>query len=209
MPARRVLLACLMLLCVAMGALAQAKPDALKLFREGRYEEARVVCMAELEANPANIESYVVLGWSLLSLGRYADAELYATRAYERVRRDPRIIEVMGEAAYFQGKNEQALAHFQSYINLLPDGSRMGLVYFFMGEIYLRKERWSHADIAFRTAVQYEGSNARWWARLGYAREKNGEWLYATEAYEQALKLDPALLDAKQGRDRVLARARN
>lgn len=209
MPARRVVFVSLMLLGAVISALAQAKPDALKLYREGKYEEARVVCMAELEANPNNIESYVVLGWSLLSLGRYADAELYAVRAFERVRRDPRIIEVMGEAAFFQGKNDQALAHFQSYINLLPDGSRMGLVYYFMGEIYLRKERWSHADIAFRTAVQYEGSNARWWARLGYAREKNGEWTYATEAYEQALKFDPALLDAKQGRDRVLARARN
>lgn len=203
-------LVALVALClVARAAFAQPRPDALRLYREGRFEEARAVCMAELEENPDNIESYVVLTWSLVALGRYADAELYATRAYERVRRDPRIVEILGEAAYYQGKNEEALAHFQSYINLLPDGSRMGVVYYFMGEIYIRKERWGHADIALRTALQYEPRNARWWTRMGYARERGAEHVHALAAYEEALRIDPSFADARQGRERMLSRLRN
>ncbi|TFG81913.1 MAG: tetratricopeptide repeat protein, partial [Spirochaetales bacterium] len=98
-------------LSAVLGAGAQVKPDALILYRNGEYERARTACMTELEADSGNMEAYVVLTWSLVALGRYADAELYATRAYERIRKDPRIVETLGEAAYHQGKNDQALAH--------------------------------------------------------------------------------------------------
>lgn len=186
----------------------QTRPDALQKYREGRYDEARQICLAELEENPENMESYVVLGWSLIAMGRYADAELYANRAYTSVRRDPRIVEILGEAAFYQGKNQDAIRHFTNYINQLPDGSRIGAVYFFLGEIYLKQDKLNHADIAMRTALQYEPNNARWWARLGFIRERLSDWTFALEAYEAALRISPALNDALLGRDRVHAKLR-
>lgn len=185
-----------------------SKPDALKLYREGRYEEARVQCLTEISQDPANIEAYVVLGWSLVGLGRYADAEVYARKAYDEVRKDPRVMETLGEASYFLGKNDQALRWFQSYITALPEGSRLASSYQYMGEIYIRISRWSHADIALRTALQFQPSNARWWARLGYAREMGGDLRYALEAYDAALKINPGLTDARLGRERVSKRLR-
>lgn len=179
------------------------KPDALKLYREGRYEESRVQCLQEIAQDPANIEAYVVLGWSLVALGRYADAEVYARKAYDEVRKDPRVMETLGEASYFLGKNDQALRWFQSYITALPEGTRVASSYQYMGEIYIRTSRWGHADIAFRTALQFEPSNARWWARLGYAREMGGDLRYSLEAYDAALKINPGLTDAQLGRERV------
>lgn len=179
------------------------KPDALKLYREGRYEESRVQCLQEISQDPANIEAYVVLGWSLVALGRYADAEVYARKAYDEVRKDPRVMETLGEASYFLGKNDQALRWFQSYITALPEGTRVASSYQYMGEIYIRTSRWGHADIAFRTALQFEPSNARWWTRLGYAREMGGDLRYSLEAYDAALKINPGLTDAQLGRERV------
>jgi len=198
----------LLLACAVSAVVAQPKPDALKAYREGRYEEARTICLAELEATPGNIESYVVLAWSLLSLGRYAEAERYATIAYATVRKDPRIVEALGEASYYLGKNAEALKYFQAYVNLLPDGSRIGSVYYLMGEVYLRLERLGHADIALRTALQYEPGNAAWWTRLGYVRERAADWTWSLQAYETALRLDPAQPDARLGRDRVTDRMR-
>lgn len=185
---------------------AQDRRDALQMYRERRFNDAVAVCLTEISEDPQNIESYVVLTWSLLALERYADAERYALKAYNEIRRDPRITETLGEAAYFQGKNNDALRYFQSYVNLLPDGSRIGTVYYFMGEIYLRQEKYNHADISIRTALQYEPRNARWWARLGYVRERAAEWTYAVAAYDQALASNPDLGDAKTGRERALAR---
>ncbi len=209
MPRKRSWALALALAASLGSAFAQAKPDALKLYRDGLYDEARAVCLQELSADPSNLESYVVLGWSLLALGRYADAELYARKAWDTIRRDPRIVQVLGEAAFHQGKNEEALAHFQNYVNFLPDGTRLGTVYFYMGEIYLRMERWAHADIAFRTALQYDPGNARWWTRLGYARERSRDWAFALQAYDEALKADPALADARLGRERAQAALRD
>ncbi len=203
-PVAVVLLA---MLCAA-PVLAQVKPDALKLYREGKYDEARAVCLAELSTNPNNLESYVVLVWSLLSLERWADAELYASKAYTTIRKDPRIVEALGEAAFYQGKNSEAIAHFRDYVNLLPDGSRIGTVYYLMGETYLRLVRPGHADIAIRTALQFEPGNAKWWTRLGYVRETASDWSYAIEAYDTALSIDPGLVDAIRGKDRVLSRVR-
>ncbi len=184
---------------------AQTKPDALGMYKQGRYDEARATCLAEIAADQTNIESYVVLVWSLLSLERYADAELYANRAYATIRKDPRIVEALGEASYYQGKNDDALAHFRDYINLLPDGSRIGTVYYLMGETYLRQVRYSHADISIRTALQYEPQNARWWTRLGYVRERASDWSWAMQAYDAALAINPGLTDAVLGKQRVTA----
>jgi tetratricopeptide (TPR) repeat protein len=208
-PALRAGLAVILIavLCTA-PAFAQVKPDALKLYKEGKHDEARAVCLSELSVNPGNIESYVVLVWSLLSLQRWADAELYASKAYNTIRKDPRIVEALGEAAFYQGKNAEAIAHFVDYINLLPDGSRIGTVYYLMGETYLRLVRPGHADIAMRTALQFEPRNAKWWTRLGYVRETASDWSYAIEAYDTALAIDPGLVDAIRGKDRVLSRTR-
>ncbi len=202
----RLLSACLVFAFAAQLAGAQARPDALKLYQAGRFEEARTACLAEISSDPTNIESYVVLVWSLLSLERYSDAELYATRAYTTVRRDPRIVETLGEAAYYLGKNDLALERFRDYVNLLPDGSRIGTVYYLTGETYLRQVKYEHADIAMRTALQYEPNNARWWTRLGYVRERASLWTYSLEAYNAALAINPGLVDAQSGKARVMAR---
>lgn len=205
------LLAAFLLLsgALAPGPRAQtARPDALKLYREGKFEDSRVVCLQEIAADPSNIEAYVVLGWSLVALERYADAEVYARKAYEEVRKDPRVMETLGESAYYLGKNTEAMRWFQSYITALPEGSRVASCYYYMGEIYIRTSRWGHADIAIRTALQYNSSNAKWWLRLAYARELGGEFRYSLEAYEAALRINPRLTDAQSGRERVLKRIR-
>lgn len=196
------------LLFVFTSQVYSQKPDALELYRSGAWEEARQVCLNEIAENPQNIESYVVLCWSLLALGRYADASLYGLKAYDNVRRDPRIVESLGEANYFMGKNEDALKYFQSYVNMLPDSTKLGQIYNYMGELYLRMERWNHADMAFMTALQYNPGNARWWSRMAYSREMAQDWAWALEAYDAALRLDSTLTDAKLGRERVIKRLR-
>ncbi len=62
-----------------------------------------------------------------------------------------------------------------------------------MGEIFIRLGQYNNADIAFSTALHFEGQNARWWARLGYARETGGDYANAQAAYENALKLNSGL----------------
>jgi tetratricopeptide (TPR) repeat protein len=192
---------------LAAPAAAQGSPDAQKLYLEGKYDEARRICLERILQAPDDIESYVVLSWSLLALERYADAENYALKGYA-VRRDPRLTETLGEAAYRLGRNEAALSNFQNYVSAVPEGGKVGVAYYFMGETYLRLARFAHADICFTSALQYSPGSAHWWTRLGWAREKAGDFAHALEAYNEALALDPRLEDAKAGKERVAARIR-
>lgn len=182
---------------------AQTRPDALQLYRQGRYEEAVEVTLQELEETPRNMNSYTVLGWSLLALGRYQDALDYGMRALEIARYDGRIVQIVAEAHYRLGNNLQALDYLEEYVAIAPTGDLIDQVYFFMGEVFMRLGEYNNADVAFSTAVYHNGDNARWWSRLGYARELARDFPYARDAYEQALALNSSLTEARRGLDRI------
>jgi tetratricopeptide (TPR) repeat protein len=184
-------------------AFAQTRPDALVEYRSGNYERAVSICLAEIAANPANLESHVVLCWTFIRLGRYRDAMTYARAGRNLSRYDARIIEILGEINYYEGQNSEALQYFQEYVNLAPEGQRIDMAYYFIGEIYIRLGRFRHADIALSTAVHWVPGNAAWWTRLAYARESAGDLSEAVTAYEKALSLDSQLADARRGLDRV------
>ena len=184
---------------------AARSPDALQEYRNGRYEEAAQISKAEIAVNPNNLESYVILCRSLVNLGRYEESQTYALAGRNISRYDPRIIGILGEVYYFQGRNNEALQYFQEYVNLAPQGGQINTVYYYVGEIYIRQGRYRRADIALSTAVYYMPRNADWWSRLAYARENAGEFRTAASAYEQALALNENLTDARKGLERVMA----
>ncbi len=182
---------------------AQDRPDALREYRNGNYDRAVSICTNEIAANPNNLESHVVICWSLIRLQKYPEAQRYGIAGRNISRYDPRIVEILGEAHYYQGQNAEALQLFQEYINLAPEGSRIDTVYYLMGEIYIRQGRFNHADIALSTAVYYLPGNAEWWTRLAYARENAGSFQAALSAYERALSLNSQSIDARYGLERV------
>jgi len=96
-----------------------------------------------------------------------------------------------------------ALQYLGEYTVLAPEGDRIGLVYYEMGEIFIRLGEYHRADIAFTTAVYHSSNRASWWSRLGYAREMAEDSKYALDAYNKALTLNPSLESAKRGRERV------
>ena len=193
----------LTLVCVCAGLGAQERPDALVLYRQGNYNRAAEVCLNELREMPRNMNSYVVLGWSLLHLGRNQEALSYGRRALEVSRYDHRIIHIVGEANYHLGNSLEALKYFEEYVAIAPTGDYIGEVYYLMGEVFIRMGEWNNADIAFSTAVHYNPNVAARWARLGYAREQAKDYRFSLEAYNKALQLNSNHSDALRGRQRV------
>jgi tetratricopeptide (TPR) repeat protein len=203
LPSRITALALLVFLLRMVAVYAQNRPvDALVEYKAGNYEQAVRICRDEIAANADNLESYVVLCWSLLSLNRYEEALGYARTGRALSRYDIRIAEILGEAYYFQGQNAEALQYFQEYASQAPDGPRIAKVSCFIGEIYIRLGKFRHADIAFSTAVHRMPGEAAWWVRLAYARENAGDLTEAVNAYERALSLDSQLTDARRGLER-------
>jgi tetratricopeptide (TPR) repeat protein len=201
----RIKILCFVSLLLCAEVFGQERPDALVLYRQGNYARAVEVCLDELKEMPRNMNSYVVLGWSLLRLGRSEDALSYGTRGLGVSRYDHRVIQIVGEANYNLGNNLEALKYFEEYVAIAPTGDLIGEVYYLMGEIFIRLGEWNNADIAFSTAVYYNPNVAARWARLGYAREQAKDYRYSLEAYNKALQLNSGLSDALRGRQRVQA----
>jgi len=194
----------LLLLFLSLNVYAQTRPpDALAEYRVSNFERAVQICRDEIAENPNNLESHVVICWSLIRLSRFDEALRYARAGRALNRFDPRVTEILGEISYYQGRNNEALQYFQEYANTAPEGQRIDMVYFFMGEIFIRQGRYRHADIALSTAVHWQPGNAAWWARLAYTRENAGDLSSAIEAYERALSLNSQLSDAQRGIERI------
>ncbi len=188
---------------------SQDRPDALEKYKQGKYKEAVSICLVELEDMPSNMDSYSVLCWSLVRLKRYEEALDYGKKGIAVSRHDIRIIEILGETYYYLGKNLEALKYFEEYSVLAPAGDRIDIVYFYMGEIFIRIGEYNHADIALSTAVYHSPNIARWWSRLGYAREMAKDYPYAEEAYEKALMLNPSYTEAERGKERIAKKLEN
>jgi len=198
----RIIAAVLLFISIS-GAFAQTGPDALLEYRQGNYERAVQICRNEISANANNLDSYVVICWSLLRLTRYDEALQFALTARNLNRYDVRVVEILGEIFYFQGRNNEALQYFQEYVSLAPEGQRIDQVYYFIGEIFIRMGKFRHADIALSTAVHWVPGNAEWWTRLAFSRENARDLTEAVTAYERALTLNPRSSDALRGLERV------
>ncbi len=156
-------------LLVAAFAGAQQK-DALEAYKAGKYTDAVAITQDELKQNSNNMDSYVVLCWSLQKLEKHQDALNFAQQALKLNAYDFRVIEIVGESSFYLGKNLDALKAFEQYVGLAPSGDRIEKAYYFMGEIYLQLGQYNRADIALTTAVYHSPQTAAWWSRLGYAR---------------------------------------
>lgn len=193
----------MLLALVATGVFAQDEADALQAYRDGRFQDAIEITLEEIEANPNNLESYVVLGWSLNALGRSQEAIDYGLRALQINQFESRVLQIVAEAHFDSGNTMDALQYLERYVQVAPTGQYIDWVYFAMGEIFIQLGEFHRADIALSTSVYHNSRSAPRWARLGYAREQLEEWESALTAYDRALQLDPGFADAVRGRQRV------
>ena len=177
---------------------------AYKLYNKGEYAQAIKLCKEIISKDEKNMDYYIVLCQALVENRQYREAEYWANLALEIDRYEHHIIESLAEARYFLGNNDSALSLFQRYISLVSNNaSRIGNAYYYMGEIYIRKAAYNHADIALTAAVKYEPLNEQWWVRLGYAREMAKSYKDSANAYENALKINPRQIDAQRGKERT------
>jgi tetratricopeptide (TPR) repeat protein len=171
---------------------------------ETYYREAVRLSTEEIARNAATADSYTALTWALQRQKRYADVITWGQRGLAAFADEQRIVEIMGEAYFYQDDYDSSLRFMQRYVNSRPQGERASTAYFFIGEIFRLNERFRHADIAYTTAVRLEPAVALWWYRLGSVREAVGDLAPAVEAYESALRINPNYREAASG----LARSR-
>jgi tetratricopeptide (TPR) repeat protein len=193
--------------------------NALQNYRRGRdfesqnraseasahYNEAVRICLDEVSRNAANRDTYTVITWTLQRQRKYTDVITWGERGLRIYTDEYRIIETMGEAFFYLGNYDRSLSYMQRYTNALPQGERVSVAFFFIGEIYRLGQKYQHADIAYTTALRFEPGIALWWYRLATVREQIGDRRPAIDAYQQSLRLNPNYSEARD----ALARLQN
>jgi tetratricopeptide (TPR) repeat protein len=201
----------------APGGAAAQPLTAMQNYRQGRdlealnrmaeanvyYNEAIRICLEEVSRSVATRDTYTVMAWTMQRQRRYADVISWGERGLRVFPNEFRIVEMMGEAFFYLENYEQSLSCMQRYANAMPQGERVAVAYFFIGEIFRLTERFRHADIAYTTALRLEPSLSLWWYRLGSVREAVGDRGPAVEAYQQALRLNPNYREARSALARL------
>jgi len=166
---------------------------------ELNYNETVRICNDEISRNAATGDTYTALTWTLQRQRKYQDVITWGERGLRLYADEYRIVQTMGEAYFYLDDYEQSIRFMQRYANAVPQGERISVAYFFIGEIYRLTRQFYHADIAYTTAVRHEPGSALWWYRLGSVREAVGDFLKAIEAYERAIRLNPNYREANDG----------
>jgi len=179
--------------------------------KEAEAAKAFVSSLAMVEkllpADAANPDLVSLQCWNLFRLGRHKDVAAIAQKALQTLK-DHRITETMAESLYFLERDEEALRNFAKYFELAPPhDDRMSSAYYYVGECYVRLKKYEHADIAFSTATSMEKGMYFWWYRLGSVKELLGQYKRAYGAYGTALELNSGFKPARDGRERVKAKA--
>jgi tetratricopeptide (TPR) repeat protein len=167
------------------------------------YNEAIRLCQDEVSRGVANRDTYTAITWALQRQQKYRDVITWGERGLGFYAEEYRILETMGEAYFYLDDYDRSLNCMQRYANALPQGERISVAYFFIGEIFRLRRQYRHADIAYTTAVRLEPNIALWWYRLASVRESTGDYRPAAEAYQRALRLNPSHSESIAGLARV------
>jgi tetratricopeptide (TPR) repeat protein len=199
---KRRIVAFLLAVATLAALAAQDKPDALKLYRNGRDLDSAGRTEDAKNAYTQAMDAYAIYGWSLVRLGKYKETTDVCLEAL-KISSDARIQETLGEGYFYLANYRESLKYMEKYIDAAPKGERISTAYFFVGEIYRMMKEPGHAEFAYTSAVYLEPSIALWWYRLGGTRESLGDKTGATAAYQRALKLRPDYKEATDGLSRV------
>jgi tetratricopeptide (TPR) repeat protein len=131
--------------------------------------------------------------------GKYADVIVWGERGLRLYGDAWAIVEIMGEAYFYLDNYSDSLRFMQRYADEAPQGDRVSVAYFFIGEIYRLQGKYRLADMAYTTAVRLTPQNQLWWYRLGTVREAAGDREPASAAYERAVALNPGNAQAAEG----------
>lgn len=168
------------------------------LFKAGKYREAIAKGQELIDADTANISSYSVMGWSYLNLGQWKQALNIAKKSEKISKNNPGIIQILGEAYYELKEYDNAKKYFSKYLDIAPNGTLRGWVYYYLGSMYAKESKWYKAEISYSTAVYLDNDKVQWWMELASIYGKLDKQAQAENVYKKVLALDSNNRTAKQ-----------
>jgi tetratricopeptide (TPR) repeat protein len=153
--------------------------------QQGKHAEAVAESREAIRLDPAYAAPRVVLGGSLLALGRVAEATAELERAV-KLRPNERLAREQLARAYTRGGNPAAaVEQYRALRELAPDDPEYS---YQLGRAYLRLSEW-----AMQRLREIDPGSARIYQALGHNYRVQGRADLALRAFERAAQADPKL----------------
>ena len=161
---------------------------------EGAFDAACELLRRALELDPLLVPALQALVTLELSREQLADARAYAERAVSIDPDDPDSLSLLGNVALSERHPEQALEAFTRARELGGDSLELR---FNMGIAHLFLAQAEDAGVLFQGIVEEQPGHQRAWDALGCARRLLKNYAGASEAFMQALHVDPQMNEAR------------
>ena len=158
---------------------------ALVLQQGGKHEQAIAECRTALTLDPAFAPSRIVLGSSLLALGRFGEAASALERAVKSAPKEP--LARLQLARAYEGAQDwpRAVVQYRALKELVPREPEYAYA---LGRAYMHLSEWSLRQIRDK-----DPRSARLQQALGHNYRAQGKPDQAIRAFEQAAARDPSL----------------
>jgi tetratricopeptide (TPR) repeat protein len=153
--------------------------------QQGKHTEAVAECREAIRLDPAYAPPRVVLGGSLLALGRVAEATAELERALKRLPKERLAREQLAHAYTRGGNPAAAIEQYRALRELAPDDPEYA---YQLGRAYLRLSEW-----AMQRLREIDSGSARIYQALGHNYRVQGRADLAARAFERAAQADPKL----------------
>ena len=152
---------------------------------QGKHAEAVAESREAIRLDPAYAPPRVVLGGSLLALGRVAEATAELERALKLLPKERLVREQLARAYTRGGNPAAAIEQYRALREVAPDDPEYA---YQLGRAYLRLSEW-----AMRRLREADPGSARIYQALGHNYRVQGRADLAVRAFERAAQVDPKL----------------
>ena len=203
-----VLAACVVGVPTAIYAASEGNADARDSFTNaeqfrarGDVRSARIELMNAIKADPEWIDARVAQAEILLRLYDGIAAEAEIDRAVSLGLNPTMVRHLYGHALFLQGKAEKARE--QLLAGDIP-AEHQGYAARIMGKVALQAGDEQLASLSFNRAMELDRRNPDLWVDIARFRADSGDQAGATNAVDEAVKLDPVNIRALQYRGELL-----
>jgi len=153
--------------------------------QQGKHAEAVAECREAIRLDPAYAPPRVVLGGSLLSLGRIAEAAAELERAVKLLPKERLVREQLARAYTRGGNPAAAIEQYRALREMAPEDPENA---YQLGRAYPRLSEW-----AMQRLREIDPGSARIYQALGHNYRVQGRADLAVRAFERAAQADPKL----------------
>ena len=129
----------------------------------------------------------------LTTQGNYEDAYAAAQKSLSLDPENVMAWSALGDAASMLNRIDEAIHAYEYALSLDPTFESASTIQYNIGSLYLDQGKFQEARMSFEQALESGDSYAALWLNKGVAEYGMGDYVNASQSFEQAVTLDPSV----------------